>query len=119
MLDRNLAALSMVGFKAEVGGSTIIPEVRIVSRQIVAKACAKVCRMHMRTCKRKCMCTSVYKCIRIIVCGDFVAAPRSKQGLCSWLVQLCHLVCSVVFLTLVFLRLFARYDGGNVGDQMA
>ena len=41
MLDRNLAVLSMIGFKVEVGGSAIISAVRNDAGQIVAKACAK------------------------------------------------------------------------------
>ena len=41
MLDRDVAVLSMFGFKVEVGGSAIISAVRNVSGQIVAKACAK------------------------------------------------------------------------------
>ena len=41
MLDRDVAVLSMFGFKVEVGGSAIISAVPNDARQIVAKECAK------------------------------------------------------------------------------
>ena len=41
MLVRDVAVLSMFGFKVEVGGSAIISAVPNDARQIVAKECAK------------------------------------------------------------------------------